>query len=242
VDAGRQLLARHPEVDVLVSDDGLQHHRLARDVQVLVFDERGAGNGWLLPAGPLREPMPPRLPAHTLVVYNAPAASTALPGFVAARSLRGVVSLADWWQGRVASRDALIGLRGRPMLAVAGLARPGRFFDMLRAQGLTLSTLALPDHHDYAVTPWPATAPDVVVTEKDAVKLRPGRVGATRVWVATLDFSLGAEFDAALMQWLAPPSPRQTGNDHGNTTARPAGVPAVQGPAGAPAPADERAP
>ncbi len=57
-DAGRALLAAHPEVRVIVSDDGLQHHALARDIELCVFDERGAGNGWLLPAGPLREPWP----------------------------------------------------------------------------------------------------------------------------------------------------------------------------------------
>ncbi len=60
VAAGRALLERHPHVDVIVADDGLQHLRLARDVEVWVFDERGAGNGWLLPSGPLREPLPPR--------------------------------------------------------------------------------------------------------------------------------------------------------------------------------------
>ena len=62
VAAARTLLQRHPEVDLLLSDDGLQHLRLARDVEVIVFDERGAGNGWLLPAGPLREPVPAAAP------------------------------------------------------------------------------------------------------------------------------------------------------------------------------------
>ncbi|MDB6002639.1 MAG: tetraacyldisaccharide 4-kinase, partial [Rhizobacter sp.] len=66
-----ELLRLHPEVDVIVSDDGLQHHALRPDVAVIVFDDRGAGNGWLLPAGPLREPMPSRLSACQLVIYNA---------------------------------------------------------------------------------------------------------------------------------------------------------------------------
>ncbi|HEY0858325.1 MAG TPA: tetraacyldisaccharide 4'-kinase, partial [Albitalea sp.] len=69
VAAAQALLSVHPEVDVIVSDDGLQHLRLARDVQLIVFDERGAGNGWLLPAGPLREPLPRRVPPRTLVLY-----------------------------------------------------------------------------------------------------------------------------------------------------------------------------
>ena len=69
------------------------------NVAVIVFDERGAGNGWLLPAGPLREPMPKALTANQLVVYNADLPSTALPGFMSIRRLGGAVRLAGWWAG-----------------------------------------------------------------------------------------------------------------------------------------------
>ena len=224
--AGRELLRRHPTVDVLVSDDGLQHHRLARDLQVLVFDERGAGNGWLLPAGPLREPLRATPPPASLVLYNAAAASTPWPGFVAQRSLAGVTSLADWWSGHAPSLAALTALRDRPLHALAGLARPERFFGMLRAQGLTLQTLALPDHAAFTTLPWPTDATDVIVTEKDAVKLQPTRVGITRIWVATLDFGFDAGFeaalDAALSRHLPPPrhpAPSPPNDDHGNTPA-----------------------
>lgn len=89
--AARALLEHAPLVDVIVADDGLQHLALARDVEVLVFDERGAGNGWLLPAGPLREPLPRALGPRQLVLYNADAASTLLPGWTARRRLAGVV-------------------------------------------------------------------------------------------------------------------------------------------------------
>ncbi|HEY8707331.1 MAG TPA: tetraacyldisaccharide 4'-kinase [Burkholderiaceae bacterium] len=214
VGAARHLLLQHPAVDVIVSDDGLQHQALARDVQVLVFDERGAGNGWLLPAGPLREPLPRGVPPRSLVLYNAPAPSTPLPGTLARRSLAGVVPLADWWQGRPASMAALEALRGCPLIAAAGLARPQRFFEMLRDSGLTITPQPLPDHHGYATLPWPADAADVVVTEKDAIKLRADRIGATRVWVAPLDFSFDAAFEAALIALLPLPGPR-----HGNTPA-----------------------
>jgi len=77
VAAARMLLDAHPQITLLLSDDGLQHWRLARDAQVIVFDERGAGNGWLLPAGPLREPLPQRVPPRSVVVYNAPEVATA---------------------------------------------------------------------------------------------------------------------------------------------------------------------
>ena len=214
VAAARQLLQRHPGVDVVVSDDGLQHLALARAAQVLVFDERGAGNGWLLPAGPLRETLPRRVPARSLVLYNAAAPSTPLPGTLARRGLTGVVALPDWWQGRAASMAALESLRGRTLLAAAGLAQPERFFQMLRELGLTITPLPLPDHHNYASLPWPAGTADVVLTEKDAIKLGAERAGPTRVWVAPLDFELDASFEAALIALLPPPGPR-----HGNTIA-----------------------
>jgi tetraacyldisaccharide 4'-kinase len=126
-----------------------------------------------------------------------------LPGFVAQRRLAGAVSLADWWAGRPASMDMLQRLRAQPgLLAVAGVARPQRFFDMLAAQGLQVQTLALPDHDDFAALPWATDVAGIVLTEKDAVKLLPERVGALPVWVVALDFSPGDAFAAALDRQL----------------------------------------
>ena len=99
VAAVRALLREHPGTDVVIADDGLQHHRLARDLQVLVFDERGVGNGWLLPAGPLREALPAAVPAGSIVLYNADRPTTPLSGWTARRQLCGVVLLGDWWRG-----------------------------------------------------------------------------------------------------------------------------------------------
>lgn len=206
VAAARALRTRHPGVDIVVCDDGLQHLRLARDVQVLVFDERGGGNGWLLPAGPLREPVPDAVPPRSIVLYNADRPSTRLPGHRAQRRLAGIVPLAQWWQGRAPARDSIEALRGRPVLAVAGVARPQRFFAMLRDHGLTISEHPLPDHHDYATLDWPPGTADIVLTEKDAVKLRPDRLAGLRVWVAALDFGLDAAFERELLG-LLPPRP-----------------------------------
>ena len=75
---------------------------------------------------------------------------------------------------------------------------------MLRQAGLAVRELPLPDHHDFATLPWPPDTPDVILTEKDAVKLRPDTVGATRVWVATLDFALGPQAEADLHRLLPP--------------------------------------
>ncbi|MEF7615829.1 tetraacyldisaccharide 4'-kinase [Aquincola sp. MAHUQ-54] len=204
VAALQALRQAHPQVDIVVSDDGLQHHRLPRDAQVIVFDERGAGNGLLLPAGPLREPLPGEVPPRSLVLYNAAAASTPLPGWTAQRRLAGATALADWWAG--APAQPWSALLGRPVLATAGIAAPERFFTMLEREGLSIRRLPLPDHHGFAELPWPPGTADVVLTEKDAVKLRPERLaGAPRVWVATLDFEPPPGFAAALSALLPPP-------------------------------------
>ena len=202
VAAGHALLQGHPSVDVVVSDDGLQHLALGRDIEVLVFDDRGTANQRLLPAGPLREPLPRQLRADQLVLYSAGVHSTPLPGFLGRRTLAGVAALADWWRGEPPSPAALEALRGKTVVAAAGLARPGGFFAMLRAHGLVVAELPLPDHHDFRALPWPVTTGDVVVSEKDAVKIDPARRIGSRVWVATLDFEPEPAFDDALLALL----------------------------------------
>ena len=208
----RALCAAEPTVDLIVSADGLQHRALARRAQVIVFDERGAGNGLLLPAGPLREPLPALVPAASVVLYNAPSTSTPLPGWRAERRLAGAVSLAGWWRGEPASLAALHALRGTEVLAAAGLASPERFFTMLEAEGLHIRRLPLPDHHRYMQAPWPPGSGDVLITEKDAVKLRPDLTGAwatagagPRIWVVALDFHLPPDFIHAVLSLLGPP-------------------------------------
>ncbi len=218
VAAGHALLQAHPSVDIVVSDDGLQHLGLGRDLEVLVFDERGIGNTRLLPAGALREPAPLAAKPGRLVLYNAATATTSLPGFVGERSLAGVVALDAWWQGAAPTLAALEALRGKRVVAAAGLARPGRFFAMLREHGLDITELALPDHHDFRTLPWPITAGEVVVTEKDAVKIDPARRLGTRVWVAALDFRPELAFDAALLALLPHPDSLPTHEPNGNPT------------------------
>ena len=95
VGAAYALLGAHSRIDVIVSDDGLQHLALERDVEVLVFDERGIGNGRLLPAGPLRERMPKALNPRQIALYNADAATTRLPGYLAQRALAGVTPASE---------------------------------------------------------------------------------------------------------------------------------------------------
>ncbi len=203
VAALQALRADAPQVDIVLSDDGLQHHRLHRDVELIVFDERGAGNGLSLPAGPLRQPLQPSPPPQALVLYNAAAPSTPWPGSVAQRRLAGALLLADWWRGDFNAMQPLSALAGKPLLAAAGMGHPERFFGMLEAAGLSIERLPLPDHAAFEPLPWPAGTAAVLVTEKDAVKLRPERVGATQVWVAALDFELPVALTDALAARLA---------------------------------------
>lgn len=209
---GRALLAAHPELDILVCDDGLQHLKLQRDLEVIVFDERGQGNGWLLPAGPLREPInspdTPGLRASPLVLYNAPHASTALPGFTAQRGMAPLLSLAQWWQAPHATAEPAHAppQAGDTVLALAGIAQPQRFFQALEELGYAVQGIPLADHADFTHLPWMDAAVDLIVTEKDAIKLSPIRLRQerplTRVWVAGLDFrpedAFWVQLDAAL--------------------------------------------
>jgi tetraacyldisaccharide 4'-kinase len=162
-------------VDVIVSDDGLQHLRLARDCAIVVIDgTRGFGNGRMLPAGPLREPVSHVADADVIVI-NGTAEHSSLRRVglsIEARALQMTLLPGDAVRldGREPPRS-LETFRGRSVHAVAGIGNPARFFRDLRARGLDVIEHAFPDHHPY-------TAQDlsfgddlpVLMTEKDAVK------------------------------------------------------------------------
>ena len=181
VAAAKSLMAAHPEVNILVCDDGLQHWALQRDLQVVVFDDRGTGNGWLLPAGLLRETWPRRSsgkPQTDLVLHqrrqDAPA-PTQLRQLDAAQ-FSATRRLADHAIGPAGERMPLEALRTHRLTAVAGIARPSVFFDMLRAAGLRPEQeTGLPDHAEAADFAAWVQDPErtVLCTEKDAVKLFP---------------------------------------------------------------------
>jgi len=161
-EAARALLALHPDTQLIVSDDGLQHLALARDIEICVFDDRGTGNGWLLPAGPLREHWPRRC---DLVIHTG--TRPAFAGFTARRALADHALRLDGTPVPLAS------LAGRALVAVAAIAKPEAFFQMLRERALIpQQCIALPDHHDFSDwTPPPGSGYTLICTEKDAVKL-----------------------------------------------------------------------
>lgn len=169
--AGRALLAAHPACDILVSDDGLQHYALARDFEIAVVDgTREHGNGRLLPAGPLREPVS-RLATVDAVVVNgaAPANDAERPHYRMDLVGDQLVRLRE-----PAHRMPVSALRGRPVHAVAGIGNPARFFAHLERLGLDVMPHPFPDHHPYAAQDFAfVDGAPVVMTEKDAVKCIP---------------------------------------------------------------------
>jgi tetraacyldisaccharide 4'-kinase len=166
VAAAQALLATDPECDIVVGDDGLQHLALARNFEIAVFDERGEGNGWLLPSGPLREPLS-RLAAIDAVMYQgAPAAPVA---HAHAFSFR----LAGDTFVRVAGSEATTAaaFAGKKVVAIAGIGNPQRFFATLEALGIRADCMTFPDHYAYRSEDLAfAQADAILMTEKDAVK------------------------------------------------------------------------
>jgi tetraacyldisaccharide 4'-kinase len=193
VAAAKALLAAHPEVDLVFSDDGLQHYALQRDIEIVLCDVRGNGNGWLLPAGPLREPASRR---RDFTVVNGAQRPRGIP--TDAFSMRLVGDVAERLRDRT-QRMPLKEFAGqeRRILAAAGIGNPSRFFSTLRAAGLQFDEMPLPDHYDFSANPFDgSTAELILITEKDAVKCahHAALKNDARIWVVPVT----AHIDAAL--------------------------------------------
>ncbi|HUL97518.1 MAG TPA: tetraacyldisaccharide 4'-kinase [Usitatibacter sp.] len=195
--AARALLEAHGEVDVLVSDDGLQHYALGRDVELAVVDgERRFGNGLMLPAGPLREPVS-RLAEVDAVVVNG-GWSDSVPGprqfamrmgnerFVAVGSPR-----------EMSPQEFALAARGHNVAAVAGLAYPERFFEHLQRLGIRARAVEFPDHHAFRAQELRLPGAELIVmTEKDAVKC--AAFADARMWYLRIDAMLPPDFEEFL--------------------------------------------
>jgi tetraacyldisaccharide 4'-kinase len=201
VAAANALVAAHRDVDVIVSDDGLQHYRLERDAEIVVFDHRLGGNGFLLPAGPLREPLSRRRDA-TLI--NNPY-DRALPPWPNTFSLD--LAPGDAWHlDNPRLRRPLAQFAGERVLAAAGIGAPERFFATLRAAGLTPDTRALPDHYAFSTNPFVDVDADaILITEKDAVKL--GSWHDARLWVVPVEATLDHRLIALVVEKVRGRSP-----------------------------------
>ena len=200
VDAAQALLIAYPATQLLICDDGLQHYALARDIEVAVFDDRGVGNGWLLPAGPLREPWPQRLHSGISLVLHT-GRKPAFDGYISYRKLADHAVAAD---GR---KVTLQSLQAQPLVALAGIAHPEAFFTMLKERGLSLAeTIALPDHDDFADYALPVkNGATLLCTEKDAVKLFGSpKMASVTLLAVPLEFAPEPAFLEALDALLAP--------------------------------------
>lgn len=176
--------------DLVIADDGLQHHRLGRDLEIEVLDgERRYGNGLLLPAGPLREL--PRECDFRVVNGGVPEAGE----WPMQLRLSDAVSLFDSRQ-----RCPLSEFAGAPVHAIAGIGHPERFFDALAAAGLNVIDHAFGDHHDFRVEDFAGLEGVLLMTEKDAVKCR--SLGLRQAWVVPVEAELPAEFFQAIERKL----------------------------------------
>jgi tetraacyldisaccharide 4'-kinase len=201
--AARLLLARHAQCNLLIADDGLQHRRLARDVELAVLNSAGLGNGWLLPAGPLRDP-PERLQSVDAVVLHGPVPRVRIytPFYRMFTSVHEAASLS-----LPARHISLVELAREQqeqklrLLALCAIGSPERFFSQLREYGLRFDARALPDHDTIDASMVPADRYDrILMTQKDAVKChQDARLGRDpRIWVVALHCQL----DPGLVEFL----------------------------------------
>jgi tetraacyldisaccharide 4'-kinase len=188
VAACRALREQHPECDVIVTDDGLQHYALARDIEICVVDGRSFGNGFLMPAGPLREP-PSRLSSVDAVVTHD---NAEVKGYKMQLQGESMVRITDAHDVRPAKSFA-----GQKVHAVAGIGDPKRFFLQLARFGIKPVPHPFPDHHRFRAEELDfGDGTPVVMTEKDAVKCK--RFAQAHHWV----FPVSASLDPAFERWL----------------------------------------
>lgn len=195
VAAGRALLAAHPEVDVLITDDGLQHYRLARDAELVVLDEVILGNRYLLPAGPLREPLG-RLREASLLVSNGGLSADLLASLPAVPRVGMRLQPGRFYRLTDPGETCCAAdFSTRRVRALAGIGNPARFFSTLRSLGLKpYSERAFGDH--FAFSRADLALPDgevLLLTEKDAVKC--ATLAPPDTWVLPVDACIE---DAAL--------------------------------------------
>ncbi len=224
VDPDRRAAAAHLlaefKVDVVLSDDGLQHYRLHRDIEIALVDGAGGlANGLCLPAGPLREP-PRRLREVDFVLLNGAAAKPGRwpvsPYRVAMEPL-GFRNLAS---GELRPFDAAAFPRDERLQLVSGIGNPRRFRELMGRLPNPLDHIEFPDHHRFVRADFAGIDPRriIVMTEKDAVKCR--AFARENFWALRAEMDLPREFFEALMRRLASPGldrhgDRQSTDKHG---------------------------
>jgi len=207
VDAGAALLKAHPKVNVIISDDGLQHYSLQRDIEIATVDgERAFGNELLLPSGPLREIKSRLNTVDAIVMTNAHQQSSIKTKFLPSvfeMKLSGdtFVSLFD---GKTQQKSNYFD--HKKLVAIAGIGNPKRFFDGLTKMGLVFERKSFADH--YAFTPQdllPFVGKTILMTEKDAVKCSQFAKGNTQfdIWMLPVSANIDDGLNEFVLQKLA---------------------------------------
>ncbi len=197
----RALLAAE-DVDVVLSDDGLQHYKLYRDIEIVVVDgQRLFSNGFCLPAGPLRESLARLKEVDQIVINGQPAAE--LPDLGNASLMRVEPrSLVNLVSGEKKPFSGAPFNMGNKLQAVSALGNPQRFYDLLQGLPYQVETFSFPDHHTFTVADFEQKDMDehqpVVMTEKDAVKCR--QFAKANFWYLSVDVSLEREFTDRLVK------------------------------------------
>ncbi len=196
VDAGNKLLNMHPECDIIISDDGLQHYRLQRQIEIAVIDQQSQQNQHLLPAGPLRESFS-RLKNVDAVILN------------------GDVHMKDGYAMQLLASDfynllnpdlkvSVSYFKDKRVAAMAGIGKPDRFFQQLALLGLQFSQWPFNDHYAYTNQDLANIKCDaLMMTEKDAVKCKP--FAEAHHWVLPVE----ANIDASLLPMLLSKLPQK---------------------------------
>ena len=212
--AARALLEAHPDVNVIVSDDGLQHYALGRDVELAVVDaERRFGNGLLLPSGPLREPVSRLARVDAVITNGGVADDIAAPARFPMR-LAGERFVSLSGHQEMSPQEFALRTRGQAITAIAGIAHPARFFEHLGELGLATRNRAFPDHYGYQPQDLKLRDAEVIVmTEKDAVKC--AAFADARMWFLRVEASLPPEFAEFLLGRLTQARRRPDGSQAG---------------------------
>jgi tetraacyldisaccharide 4'-kinase len=214
VAAAELLLKRYPNTDVIISDDGLQHYRLGRDIEIAVVDgQRGFGNQQLIPAGPLRESVARLRTVDCIVVNGVAKMGLDLEQYgvpVFRMNLGNEIFFKLSGSDAISASEFQIRLESKKIHALAGIGNPQRFFDHLKRLGIICNaTHPFSDHHAFARADLNFPDADIILmTEKDAVKCK--AFADDRMWAMRVDALLPTEFDEFILQRLSSISPAKT--------------------------------
>jgi len=203
VATAKALMASYPACDIVISDDGLQHYRLKRNLEISVIDGNAAfGNNALLPAGPLRESLSRLNSVDILVVNGLWQGAFRLEDVSKTQAFNMQLKTDEFYQLQDVNISAIVDdFIGKTITAVAGIGNPDRFFESLDRLGLIFERQSFPDHYQYQANDFSHIQSDIIImTEKDAVKCQ--AFASDRIWVLPVSASLDENFIPLILEKL----------------------------------------